>query len=322
MSSAIADSVKSIGSMIELDVDQTWSMENGSLRATLADYYGGDISGATLSPPREPADLRSRLRASMPRLATVTDQIQIEFDHGACGVVISQLGLAGLEVDDQRKAVFALAVLLGDVTETEPVDHRVVWDLRPRAAELRKFSMFSESDREAAYHTDSTIVPIPERFFLLYAIHAARCGGGVSTLRDGRVVKARLEETSRGRTAVQVLTETKLPLRIPKAFRKKYGYTEKDGYTYLPVMADKPMWRWRKDKIEQGLAAHPEYATPRVREALDTVADVLAKHEGFRQVLPDDGLVIIDNHNSFHGRTAFTDPERHLLRIRFNELAA
>jgi alpha-ketoglutarate-dependent taurine dioxygenase len=82
------------------------------------------------------------------------------------------------------------------------------------------------------------------------------------------------------------------------------------------------MWRWRKDKIEQGLAAHPEYATPRVREALDTVADVLAKHEGFRQVLPDDGLVIIDNHNSFHGRTAFTDSERHLLRIRFNELAA
>ena len=90
----------------------------------------------------------------------------------------------------------------------------------------------------------------------------------------------------------------------------------------MPVLADKPMWRWHKDKIEQGLAAHPEYATPRVREALDTVADVLAKHEALRRVLPDDGLGIIDNYNSFHARTAFTGPERHLLRIPFNELAA
>jgi len=37
--------------------------------------------------------------------------------------------------------------------------------------------------------------------------------------------------------------------------------------------------------------------------------------------VPTDGLVIIDNHVSFHGRTSFTDPRRHLLRIRFNELS-
>jgi alpha-ketoglutarate-dependent taurine dioxygenase len=307
--------------IVELDTEK-WAIEGSSVETTLAEYYGAEVAGSQLSPPRDPAELRTRLRESAPRLAELTDHIRTQFDDGACGIFISKLGLAHLEVDQRRKAVFALAVMLGDVTETEPVDHRVVWDVRPQEAELRKFSMFSESDTEAAYHTDSTIVPIPERYFLLYAVQQAECGGGLSTLRDGRAVKEELEQTPDGRVALRVLTDTALPVRIPKAFRKKYGVTAKDGYSYVPVFAEKPMWRWRKDKIEQGLVAHPECATPDVRKALDTVADLLANRPGVRKPLPTDGIVIIDNHVAFHGRTAFTDLKRHLLRIRFQEPAA
>jgi alpha-ketoglutarate-dependent taurine dioxygenase len=304
--------------MAELDIAERWIIESDSVDAILADYYGGDVTGYALTPPSDPADLRSRLRTAAPQLAAVTDEMRGLFDGGACGVLIPKLGLAGLEVDQRRKSVFALAVLLGDVTETEPVDHRVVWDVRSEQAELRKFSMFSESDGEAQYHTDSTIVPIPEDYFLLYAVRQAHCGGGLSILRDGRMVKRRLEETPQGRAAVQVLSETKLPIRIPKGFRGKYAATASDGYSYVPVLSDKPLWRWRKDKIEQGLVKHPECATPQVREALDTVADILANRtEEIRQVLPTDGIVVIDNHVAFHGRTAFDDSERHLLRIRF-----
>jgi len=307
--------------VVDLDTEK-WVIESSSVEATLAEHYGAEVAGYELSPPRDPAELRTRLRESAPQLAELTDHIRTQFDDGACGIFISKLGLADLEVDVRRKAVFALAVMLGDVTETEPVNHRVVWDVRPQEADLRKFSKFSESDTEAAYHTDSTIVPIPERYFLLYAVQQAECGGGLSTLRDGRAVKEQLEETPDGRVALRVLTDTKLPVRIPKAFRKKYGVTAKDGYSYVPVFADKPMWRWRKDKIEQGLVAHPECATPEVRTALDTVADVLANYPGVLKPLPTDGIVIIDNHVAFHGRTAFTDLKRHLLRIRFQEPAA
>jgi hypothetical protein len=111
------------------------------------------------------------------------------------------------------------------------------------------------------------------------------------------------------------------PIRIPKAFRRKYGATASDGYSYVPVFAQKPMWRWRKDKIEQGLIKHPECATPEVRQALDTVATQLADTTNeLRQALPTDSIVVIDNHVAFHGRTAFTDKTRHLLRIRFHDI--
>jgi hypothetical protein len=119
---------------------------------------------------------------------------------------------------------------------------------------------------------------------------------------------------------VDTLRQTPLPIRIPRAFRRKYGATATDGYSYVPVFADKPMWRWRKDKIENGLVKHPDAETPGVRQALDTVAEQLADTTNeVRQVLSTDAIVVIDNHVAFHGRTAFTDTKRHLLRIRFHD---
>jgi alpha-ketoglutarate-dependent taurine dioxygenase len=50
------------------------------------------------------------------------------------------------------------------------------------------------------------------------------------------------------------------------------------------------------------------------------VIEQLANGPGeIRQVIPTDGILIIDNHIALHGRTAFTDPRRHLLRLHFHE---
>ena len=82
------------------------------------------------------------------------------------------------------------------------------------------------------------------------------------------------------------------------------------------------MWRWRMKHIRRGVAAHPEYQTPEVRQALDAVTEQLTNGPGeIRMVIPTDGILIINNHITLHGRTAFTDPERHLLRLRFHEPA-
>jgi alpha-ketoglutarate-dependent taurine dioxygenase len=306
--------------MAELVIEGRWSIEVEAVQRVLASYYGAATSGAELHPPADPGALRAQLRAQAPHLAAVTDEMRRLFDSGACGVLIPQLGLAHLDVDERRKAVFALAALLGNVTETEPDNHRVVWDVKAADEDARQYSKFSQAPDEAQYHTDSTIVPTPERFFLLYVANQADCGGGQSVLRDGRQVMETLQHSEQGRAAVRTLRETPLPIRIPKAFRRKYGATASDGYSYVPVFAQKPMWRWRKDKIEQGLVKHPECATPEVRQALDTVAAQLDDTTNeLRQALPTDSIVIIDNHVAFHGRTAFTDKTRHLLRIRFHD---
>jgi alpha-ketoglutarate-dependent taurine dioxygenase len=306
--------------MAELDIRSRWTIESSAVEGVLAEYYGADVTGAQLPPPADPADLRARLRAAAPQLAAVTDEMRALFNAGACGVMIPSLGLADLSVDSRRKSVFALAALIGNTTETEPEDHRVIWDVKAAPMDERQFSKFSQAPDEAQYHTDSTIVPIPERYFLLYAVQEASCGGGVSTLRDGRDVINVLEQSDEGREAVRILRETPLPIRIPKSFRRKYGATASDGYSYVPVFAEKPMWRWRKDKIEMGLEKHPDSHTPEVRKALDTVAEQLEDRTNeVRTVLPTDGIVVIDNHVAFHGRTAFTDKNRHLLRIRFHD---
>ena len=315
----------SITTIVQLEVDDErswWDTEKDGIRAALVDHYGGDVAGEALTPPRDPAALRARLREVAPRLAALTDRIRWAFDHDEpSGVMIPELGLGEAELDDKRKGAFALAVLLGDPTANIPFDH-VLWDVRNRADEPSGHTSFSENDRKAGYHTDNGSIPIPERFFFLYAVRAAECGGGVSILRDGRIVKRQLEETPEGRAAVQLLTETKLPRQIPEAF-KKYGDVAEDGYLYEPVLADKPMWRWRKNGIRKGIAAHPEYQTPELQQALDAVLDKLENGpDEIRVVIPTDGILIINNHVALHGRTAFSDPERHLLRVRLHEPSA
>jgi alpha-ketoglutarate-dependent taurine dioxygenase len=53
------------------------------------------------------------------------------------------------------------------------------------------------------------------------------------------------------------------------------------------------------------------------------VIEQLANGPGeIRQVIPTDGILIIDNHITLHGRTAFTDPRRHLLSLPFHKSPA
>ena len=315
-----------INSVVHLDVDDErswWELEKDGIGTALAEHYGGEIAGGALTPPRDPAALRARLRQAAPRLTALTDRIRRAFDDDqAAAVMIPELGLGEAGVDGKSKGAFALAVLLGDPTANIPLD-RVLWDVKNRGDESSGHTSFSETDRNAGYHTDNGALPIPEHFFFLYAVRAAGCGGGISLLRDGRIVKQQLEQTPEGREAVRVLTETKLPRRIPAAF-KKYADVAENGYQYAPVLSDEePMWRWRKNGLRRGIAANPECDTPEVQEALATVLDVLNNGPGeIRAVIPTDGILIINNHITLHGRTAFTDPERHLLRLRFHKPGA
>jgi Taurine catabolism dioxygenase TauD, TfdA family len=312
-------------SVVNLDADgerSWWTAEGDAVRAALAAHHGAGVAPEALTPPRDPAALRARLRDGAPRLTALCDRIRAAFDSDeACAAVVPAVGLGEVGLDDKRRGVLALAVLLGNPTANTPFD-RVLWDVRNRGDRSSSHTSFSENDLEARYHTDSAVLPVPERFFLLYAVRAARCGGGVSLIRDGRVVVSQLEQTPGGRAAVRLLTEMPLPRRVPAAF-KEYADVAPDGYLYAPVLADRPLWRWREDSIRRGIAARPEYRTPDVLRALDVVTEHLARGPGeVREVIPTDGLLVVDNHIALHGRTPFTDPERHLLRLRFHEPVA
>jgi alpha-ketoglutarate-dependent taurine dioxygenase len=319
-------------SIAEFENGDRWPIETDAVISVLGSHFGADVRGEQMNPPADAATaatLRAALREGAPQLAALTDEVRRNFDaEGACGIVVSRLGLSVLDVDDQRKVIYALSVLLGDVVWTHPVDNRVIWDVTNKETDQPapgvektgpKYSSFSENDREAEYHTDASFSEVPDRYFLLYSVQAAECGGGQTFLTDGRVLADELAASQPGRAALRVLRDTKFPMRVPKAFRQRARVAE-DGHSYEPVIGEGPVWRFRKDKIENGLAKYPDYATDEVRSALDTLyRQMETRTDEYRAAIPTDAVLIVDNHLALHGRTGFTDPRRHLLRARFDK---
>ena len=298
-----------------------WAEEHDAIVAHLADQFGAATPGTALPEPREPAVLREGLRRVAPKLAALTDRVRAEFDeHGACAVEVPALGLAAADIDERRKATFALASLIGDVMANHPMDF-AVWDVKTRDADLASGGpSHSTTTRAAHYHTDAGYLPHPPRFFLLYAARAAGCGGGLSLIRDGRVLRDQLAQSEQGRRAMRLLSH-ELPRRVPQQFHS-VSQVDEHGCAFAPVYTERPSWRWARRNIRIGLENHPDHATPEVWEAVEMVKELLEHGDDeFSTALPTDGVLIVDNHLAFHARTVFTDAERHLFRIRFHDPA-
>lgn len=255
----------------------------------------------------------------------LAEEIRRAFEAGACAVSVPRLGLADADLEKRRAALRDLAQLVGagpsEAVEVKDVGNQAVGTVPAKPAEgaapAEGATGGDGPDLEAEHHTDSALVPMPERYFMLYAVRAPRCGGGERFLRDGRVLRDRLAALPGGPAAVRALTDTPLPMRVPKSMRGP-GHTDAKGYYLAPVLGERPLWRWRRDKIEAGLAARPEHENAEVRAAIDMVAGLLAdSSDDIRLPIPDDAMLLVDNHVTLHGRTAFTDTERLLLRARF-----
>jgi hypothetical protein len=95
----------------------------------------------------------------------------------------------------------------------------------------------------------------------------------------------------------------------------------------------RPTWRWRPPEVFGGdvTPPHPVLSSGgTVRWRYDTLVptaqqsasaqafrDHLAGHPGIqRMALPTDSVLFVDNRRVLHGRTAFSDPDRLLLRVR------
>jgi alpha-ketoglutarate-dependent taurine dioxygenase len=323
--------IRSFQSVIEVAVDEQrwWRWEASAIRAALATHcapahHSGsvidEVPGDELVEVHDPAALRTLLRAVAPQLSAFTDRVRRAFDEQrACAVVIPEVSLAEFDDNGRRQGMCGFAALLGNLPANHPGD-AVVWDVRDRGEDRRRIGGHSKTSAAAAYHTDAGYLRVPPRFFLLYAMRAAACGGGESLLRDGRIVLEQLGRSDTGRAAIEALSQT-LPRRIPTKFRPVADYSE-DGFQYSPVISELPLWRWGKYNTSSALRANPQYATSRVWQALETVTNALVHGPGeLRPVIPTDGVIVIDNHIAMHGRTGFTDPNRHLLRIRFHDPA-
>ncbi|MDT9000029.1 TauD/TfdA family dioxygenase [Paucibacter sp. APW11] len=272
------------------------------------------------------AMLGDDLRSVAPGLARLAERLKAEMAAAGCGVLVPSLGLAGLDAQTRARLVYALCACIGRPTATDFRKSQLIWDVQNRtplasSAQLAGvespayYATFSEHDREADYHSDTQYYPMPERMVLLYVMEAADCGGGVSRVSDARALRTELDQATTA-WAYRALSERPLPFRVPDAFRTSDSPDAVQA-TLAPVFASEPAIRYRRDTLRSGVALFPEHADDEQRAALEVFEAALARSTRVAEfALPRDSLLLLDNHQALHARSAFSDAGRHLLRIR------
>jgi hypothetical protein len=298
-----------------------WNTDLDAIFEILSKHFDGFNDNGFYAHPNE-VQLRTEL-ARVPALAHFTEAVRGLRAHGA---VIYDLGLAGLPEDRRNAALYAITLMLGYPTSTDQRTGRVAWDVRARPLEEidGRFTTFSERIGSADMHTDSSFYPMPEEQFILFVVNAARCDGGHSLLVDGEDIYAALQRTEEGRKAFDLLSTTPVPFRVPAI----YAAGDNNVEVHVALVFGPPTrpgtrftMRWRYDSIRKGLDARPDLDTPELRAALATMHDVAENGAvRFKDQLPTDTLMLVDNHHMLHGRTTYTDERRHLIRIRISDV--
>ncbi len=288
-----------------------------AIPAVLAHWYGPGADPASLDPHDDEAGLRAALERVAPGLAALGHILRDRLEAECSGLLIPSLGMADRPLSARRGVLLALGLFIGSPTATDKIDRRMLWDIKVCTSGL--VSTFSQHAYEADFHTDTQYYPNPERYLMLYCVRPAACGGGVSTFRDVRCIERGLSRTEAGRWALALLSSCELPFRIPAVFTKT-GSPDTVEVTFARIFGSRPRIRFRTDTLRMGLQAFPASETPDIRRALALLqAELDDESSILKTVLPADSLLVVNNHEALHGRSAFTDPERHMLRLRITD---
>lgn len=305
-------SIEQNGNIAILKTNFSWGDDLARIIGIVERHFD-DFNGNGFYPHPDEEALQQEL-LQVPTLRNFAQQIGA---RKARGLAITGLGLASLDEAHRNAVLYAIALTQGFPTSTDQRTKRVAWDVRARPGSQSKFVTFSERTGNADMHTDSSFYPMPEEQFMLYVVASARCNGGESLLIDVEDIVAELNATAEGRAAYQLLCRTEVPFRVPSVYA---AHDEQVELFYAPVFHNEGRaMRWRYDSIEKGLAARPDLATPALVAALGLLNDVIEQRAPrFVRQLPDDTLLWADNHRTLHGRAMYTDPGRHLIRIRIS----
>lgn len=312
---------KQLGNIYFMNANFAWGPDLQAAIETVSRHFD-NFNNNGFYPHRSEGQIREELLRipTLRNLKTTIETLRMK------AVAISNLGLKGLAEAERNAALYALAMIKGYPTSTDQRTRRVAWDIKAgeRTSQESRFVTFSERVGKADMHTDSSFYPMPEEYFVLYTVSAARCHGGQSLIVDVEDIYQELQKTEAGRAAYKLLRDTAVPFRVPSVYAAKDDCVE---YFMAPVFVEKGVAeggltiRWRFDSILKGLAARPDLSTPELMSALELVNDIVeVQVSRFSEWLDDDTFLLTDNHRTLHGRADYEDEKRHLIRIRISHV--
>jgi alpha-ketoglutarate-dependent taurine dioxygenase len=222
----------------------------------------------------------------------------------------------GKDTDELRTKFRMISEEIGD-----PVPHdshnTIVWDIKSNPESIGFIKTYSEHNHEAELHTDSQYSYYPEDFFGLLTLKKANCGGGMSYLLSLKDILTSIRSGDNNQSLEETLSNEKFPFIVPNVFKKDSSKGRE--YNFGPILRPNEI-RFRVDTFEKAIAENPEFCTPKQIEAYHVLKSMILNSDKIKRFyLEDRDLIFINNKTMLHGRSSFTDSNRHLLRIRMNK---
>jgi len=308
-----------IRDVITLPGDAVWDGCKRLITRTIAEFYPHN-STSLFQPHYNERLLRKSVLDAAPPLRALREQVLEHMAAGSVAVILTDLGLAN-HIEEWRCLLYGLALAFGFPTPSDQKSGQLLWDVRPKPTPIGREASYSEHSGEADLHTDSQYFEEPEQLAILYAVRRACCGGGVSVFSGMNSILETLHERGDNDSLLGMLHEPIYPFPLYDPYFAATNWEEADARPPVirrPILADRPRLRFRKDVIEHSFALESTAQPTEARQAFEAFVNLLRAVETTSFLLESDCAVIWNNHEALHGRTAFSDSQRHLIRIRMS----
>ena len=190
----------------------------------------------------------------------------------------------------------------------------IIWNVTPAPNPAAGYhATITEHSLAASLHTDSSYKSEPEDFVALLAVRPATVGGETHVLESSRLL-SRLDKSRSGKDCLQVLSSEQYPFRVPDAFTRNRSRLDPE-WIVASILSDGERLRFRYDTIVDGLSCWTA-VSPEALWALNYFYEALTLSERYVFKLRAGDILFLNNRSVLHGRSAFSDGSRLLLRIR------
>lgn len=266
--------------------------------------------------PQSSLSPASFMRTRIPALWDLACSINDALHDGVTALVIENLPFSHFNLRISKLALLAFASFIGRPIGADYYRRDLVWPVSPKPELPPAYTpTITEHNGSAEFHTDSAFKAMPEDYVLLFAHHPAADGGGRSLLLSASRVLTKLSETDAGLECIRILQSKRFPFRVPTAFTRHRRDADVEWIS-APILSDRPQIRYRYDLILSALQCLRTSLSPEAEWALAHFKETLHQLSPCVFGLNCGDLLVINNHSVMHGRTAFEDRDRMLLRVR------
>lgn len=250
-----------------------------------------------------------------PEIAQIILDSNIELDAGEGYLLLENTGIDKVSTLAAELGAISLGCLLGSPTPASRLNPRVAWHVQPEYSNDEDVSKtFSQTSEEASMHTDTQYSPSPEKYFGLFCLRADVLGQGTSRIIKGSTLLRTLYD-KHGQDILDTLGQP-FPFLVPPVFAN--NLEGKVEVTWAPI-ADVDKIRYRRDTLQRALQLPGVSITSQQAEALICLENTLKDLPKTEIHLKAGDALFVNNHRVLHGRTAFTDPKRSMLRVRMDQ---